>query len=217
MIRVVIAEDEALMREALCTFLAADTGLEVVAAVGSGRDAVEAARLQRADVVVMDIQMPGMDGIEATRRLTAEADAPRVLILTTFGHDRHVYEALRAGATGFLLKTVPPAELRAAIHAAAAGDALLSPDVTRRLIEAHVTRPLSQRRPEVLVELTDRELDVLRAMAAGGSNAEIARQLFLGQATVKTHVNRIFRKLGVRDRAQAVIAAYESGLVTPGG
>jgi DNA-binding NarL/FixJ family response regulator len=216
MIRVVIAEDEALMREALCTFLAADTELEVVAAVGSGRDAVEAARLHRADVVLMDIQMPGMDGIEASRRLTAEEGAPRVLILTTFGHDRHVYEALRAGATGFLLKTVPPAELRQAIHAAAAGDALLSPDITRRLIEAHVVRPLSQQRPAALEELSDRELEVLRAIASGLSNAEIAGQLFLGQATVKTHVNRIFRKLGVRDRAQAVVAAYESGLVTPG-
>jgi DNA-binding NarL/FixJ family response regulator len=155
-----------------------------------------------------------MDGIEATRRLGPEG--PRVLVLTTFGHDRFVYEALRAGAAGFLLKTAAPADLRAAVRAVAAGDALLSPELTRRLIEAHVRRPHPDERPPALAELTERELEVLRGIAAGHSNAEIARDLFLGEATVKTHVNRIFRKLGLRDRAQAVVAAYESGLVTPG-
>jgi DNA-binding NarL/FixJ family response regulator len=214
-IRVVIAEDEDLMREALRSFLDADAELQVVAEAASGRDAVQAARLHRPDVVLMDVQMPGMDGIEATRRLAP--DGPRVLVLTTFGHDAVVYEALRAGAAGFLLKTTSPAELRAAIRVVAAGDALLAPELTRRLIADHVRRPRAEARPPALGELTGRELEVLRAIAAGRSNAEIATELVLGEATVKTHVNRIFRKLGLRDRAQAVVVAYESGLVAPGG
>jgi DNA-binding NarL/FixJ family response regulator len=214
-IRVVIAEDEDLMREALRSFLDADAELQVVAEAASGRDAVQAARLHRPDVVLMDVQMPGMDGIEATRRLAP--DGPRVLVLTTFGHDAVVYEALRAGAAGFLLKTTSPAELRAAIRVVAAGDALLAPELTRRLIADHVRRPRAEARPPALGELTGRELEVLRAIAAGRSNAEIAAELVLGEATVKTHVNRIFRKLGLRDRAQAVVVAYESGLVAPGG
>jgi DNA-binding NarL/FixJ family response regulator len=177
---------------------------------------VDAARALRPDVVLMDIRMPELDGIEATRLLAREARSPRVLILTTFDLDEYVYEALRAGASGFLLKDAGADELLHAVRVVAAGDALLSPSITRRLIEDYARRPPARERPAALAELTPRELEVLRLIARGLSNGEIARHLVVGDATVKTHVARIFAKLDVHDRAQAVVLAYESGLVQPG-
>ncbi len=187
----------------------------MVGEAGDGRQAVEAART-RCDVVLMDIRMPNLDGIEATRRIATRADAPRVLILTTFDLDEYVYEALRAGASGFLLKDAGADELLHGVRVVAAGDALLSPSITRRLIEDYARRPPRRERPEALADLTPRELEVMRLIARGRSNAEIAATLVVGDATVKTHVARIFAKLDLHDRAQAVIAAYESGLVQAG-
>ncbi len=182
-----------------------------------GREAVEGARSRRVDVVVMDIRMPAMDGIEATRRIAANGDgAPRILILTTFDLDEYVFEALRAGASGFLLKDAGADELLHAVRVVAAGDALLAPSITRRLIADYARRPAPQEQPQAMSELTPRELDVLRLMARGLANADIARELYIGDATVKTHIARIFAKLGLHDRAQAVVLAYESGLVQPG-
>jgi DNA-binding NarL/FixJ family response regulator len=173
-------------------------------------------RTQRPDVVLMDIRMPNLDGIEATRRLAAAAPAPRVLILTTFDLDQYVYEALRAGASGFLLKDASAEELLQAVRVVAAGEALLSPSITRRLIADYARRPPPNERPAALDELTPRELEVLRLIARGLSNRDIARKLVLGDATIKTHVARIFAKLDLHDRTQAVVLAYETGLVTPG-
>jgi DNA-binding NarL/FixJ family response regulator len=170
----------------------------------------------RPDVVVMDVRMPTMDGIEATRRLTAGDPPARILILTTFDLDEYVYRALRAGASGFLLKDRPPEELVAAVRVVAAGDALLAPSVTRRLVEEFARRPDPPPPPAALDELTDREREVLVCMARGLSNQEIAWELFVAETTVKTHVGRVLQKLGLRDRAQAVVLAYESGLVHPG-
>ena len=215
-ITVLLADDQPLIREGLRTILDAQPDIEVVGEAGDGSEAIEQARALRPDVVLMDIEMPGTDGVAATRRLLADGPAaPRVVILTTFDRDDYVAAALRAGATGFLLKTIPPADLAAAVRSAVSADALLAPEVTRRLIESSLAKPVPEA-SERLADLTEREREVLVEMAAGHSNGEIAGRLFLSEATVKTHVNRLFSKLGVRDRAQAVIAAYESGLVVPG-
>ena len=218
MTRLLIADDQDLMREGLRMMLSAHEGIEVVAEARDGREAVEQARLHRPEVALLDVRMPIWDGIEATRRMQELSPAPRVVILTTFDHDDHVYDALRGGATGFLLKTTPPARLVEAIRAAAAGESLLSPEITRRLAErfAHGPRPAGGGVPAALEELTPRELDVLRLIARGRTNAQIAEELVTSGATVKSHVNRIFRKLGVGERAQAVVLAYECGFVAPG-
>jgi DNA-binding NarL/FixJ family response regulator len=216
-IRVLIADDEALVRGGLRMILEAQGDIEVTADVEDGRAALEFARRDSPDVVLMDIRMPGVDGLEATRRmLDLRASPLRVLILTTFDLDEYVYEALRAGASGFLLKSARPKELVAAVRAAVAGDTLLAPQITRRLVESFVRRPPpgTDTAPE-LEQLTQREVDVLHEIARGRSNAEIARELFVSDETVKTHVSRIFTKLGVRDRTQAVISAYDCGLVDP--
>jgi DNA-binding NarL/FixJ family response regulator len=214
-VRVLIADDEALVRRGFAMILESDPGIEVAGEAADGEEAVAAASRLAPDVVLMDIRMPAMDGIEATRRIVAR-DGARVLVVTTFGDDAHVYEALRAGASGFLLKNTPAEQLVEAIHVIARGDALLSPRVTRRLIEefARAPRPPTDL-PERLHELTPRELDVLRLVARGLSNAEIAKELVVTEATAKTHLARIFQKLGLRDRTQAAIAAYETGLVIP--
>jgi DNA-binding NarL/FixJ family response regulator len=216
MIRVLIADDQALVRTGFRVILDAEPDLEVVGEAGDGRETVELVPEKRPDVVLMDIRMPNLDGIEATRRLTALPRAPRVLMLTTFDLDEYVYEALRAGASGFLLKDAGADELLHAVRVVAAGEALLSPSITRRLIADYARRPPASEQPAALVELTPRELEVLRLLARGLSNGEIARELVLGEATVKTHVARVFQKLDLHDRAQAVVLAYETGLVIPG-
>jgi DNA-binding NarL/FixJ family response regulator len=214
-IRVLIADDQALMRTGFRMILDAQPDIEVVGEAIDGTDAIRLYERLVPDVVVMDVRMPTLDGIEATRRLTG-FDAPaRVLILTTFDLDEYVYEALRAGASGFLLKDRPPEELVAAVRVIAAGEGLLAPSVTRRLIEEFAKRAPSPSRAE-LAELTDREREVLILIARGLSNGEIARSLYVAETTVKTHVGRILGKLRLRDRAQAVVLAYESGLVQPG-
>ncbi|SDJ31340.1 DNA-binding response regulator, NarL/FixJ family, contains REC and HTH domains [Actinokineospora alba] len=211
MIRVVVADDQALLRGSFRVLIESDPGLTVVGEAGTGAEAVEVVRRSNPDVVLMDIRMPGVDGIEATRRL---ADSPcRVLILTTFDLDEYVYAGLRAGASGFLLKDTPPADLLSAIHRVAEGDALLSPSVTRRLITEFARLPEPSAPPRELVGVTEREREVLTLIARGSSNTEIAERLVLSQATVKTHIGRLLAKLHARDRAQLVIAAYESGLV----
>jgi DNA-binding NarL/FixJ family response regulator len=215
-IRVLIADDQELVRTGFRVVLDAEPDLEVVGEAADGQAAVEAASTLQPDVVLMDIRMPNLDGIEATRRLATGTGSPRVLILTTFDLDDYVYEALRAGASGFLLKDARAEELRQAVRMVAAGDALLSPTITRRLIESYTRRPPAAAQPAPLAELTPRELEVLRLVARGLSNAEIARELVVGDATVKTHVARIFAKLDLHDRAQAVVLAYESGVVQPG-
>jgi DNA-binding NarL/FixJ family response regulator len=214
-IRVLIADDQALMRTGFRMILDAQDDIEVVGEAIDGADAIRRFEALSPDVVVMDVRMPTMDGIEATRRLAGLERRARVLILTTFDLDDYVYEALRAGASGFLLKDRPPEELVAAVRVIAAGEALLAPSVTRRLIEEFARRAPTAKRTE-LDELTDREREVLVLMARGLSNAEIARALFVAETTVKTHVGRVLHKLGLRDRAQAVVLAYESGLVQPG-
>jgi DNA-binding NarL/FixJ family response regulator len=197
--------------------LEAQDDIEVVGEAADGLEVIELARRLEPDVVLMDIRMPGLDGIEATKRLLAgPVSRPRVVMLTTFDLDEYVYEAMRAGASGFLLKTAPPDQLAGAVRAVVAGDALLAPEITRRLLDAFVRRPPPGSGPQGLDELTKRELEVLELVASGFSNAEIAQQLYVSEATVKTHVARVFAKLNVRDRAQAVIAAYESGLVQAG-
>ena len=215
-IRVLIADDQALVRTGFRVILDAETDIDVVGESGDGRAAVAAARTLQPDVVLMDIRMPELDGIEATRLLAQGARSPRVLILTTFDLDEYVYEALRAGASGFLLKDAGAEELLHAVRVVAAGDALLSPSITRRLIADYARRPPLREQPAALAELTPRELEVLRLIARGLSNGEIAHELVVGDATVKTHVARIFAKLDLHDRAQAVVLAYESGLVQPG-
>jgi DNA-binding NarL/FixJ family response regulator len=213
--RVLIADDQALMRTGFRMILDTQPDIEVVGEAIDGTDAVRHYERLTPDVVVMDVRMPVMDGIEATRKLTAHDPPARVLILTTFDLDEYVYEALRAGASGFLLKDRPPEELVAAVRVIAGGEALLAPSVTRRLIEEFAKRPATATRNE-LAELTEREREVLVLMARGLSNGEIARSLFVAETTVKTHVGRILSKLRLRDRAQAVVLAYESGLVQPG-
>ena len=218
MIRILIADDHALMRSGLRAMLDAQPDMEVVGEADDGAAAVNEAIRLRPDVVIMDIRMPNLDGIEATRRLAAQGSgAPKVLVLTTFDLDEYVYEALQAGAGGFMLKDAPPSQLAEAVRTVDAGEALLAPAVTRRLVERFVKRPPSDRvREERFAELTDREFEVLRLVTRGLSNAEIGSELYLSEATVKTHVTRILSKLGVRDRVQAVVLAYESGLVDPG-
>ena len=215
-VRVVIADDQALVRTGFRAIVSHEPDLDVVGEAGDGRAAVEQVRLHRPDVVLMDIRMPGMDGLEATSLLTANRSTARVLILTTFDLDEYVFTALRAGASGFLLKDAPADQLLTAIRVIAAGDALIAPSVTRRLIAEFAHQPAPTDRPEQLESLTPRERDVLRLLARGMSNAEIAAALFLGEATIKTHVSRILAKLGLRDRVQAVVLAYESGLIQPG-
>jgi len=215
-IRILIADDQELVRTGFRVVLDAEPDLEVVGEAADGTAALEASAKLEPEVVLMDIRMPNLDGIEATRRIAAGNGSPRVLILTTFDLDDYVYEALRAGASGFLLKDARAEELVHAILTVAAGDALLSPTITRRLIESYTRRPPPSTQPAPLAELTPRELEVLRLVARGLSNADIARQLVVSDATVKTHVARIFSKLDLHDRAQAVVVAYESGLVQPG-
>jgi DNA-binding NarL/FixJ family response regulator len=217
MIRVLIADDQALVRGGFRMILDAQKDIEVVAEAGDGHEALERAREVKPDVVLMDIRMPELDGLEATRRLLAGDGGPRVLILTTFDADEYVYEAMKAGASGFLLKDVRPEQLAEAVRIVAAGEALLAPAITRRLVEQFVRRPPpGSAKPAELEELTGRELDVLRLVARGLSNAEIASSLFLTEATVKTHLTHILAKLDLRDRVQAVVLAYESGLIQPG-
>jgi DNA-binding NarL/FixJ family response regulator len=217
-IKILIADDQALVRGGMRMILEVDPGIEVVGEAADGREAVEAVRLYRPDVVLMDVRMPNMDGIAATRRiLAAGSGAPRVLILTTFDLDEYVYDAMKAGAGGFLLKNAPPDQLVEAVWCVARGEALLAPDITRRLIEHYVSAPRAGTEPPAeLEDLTERELEVLRLIAGGASNAEIAATLYIGEGTVKTHVSRVLAKLGLRDRVQAVVLAYESGLVRAG-
>jgi DNA-binding NarL/FixJ family response regulator len=217
MIRVLIADDQELLRDALHVILDAQEDMEVVAVAGDGAAALARARETMPDVVVMDVRMPKMDGIEATRRLR-EAGFERlgVLILTTFDLDEYVYEALRAGADGFLLKDVPRASVIEGVRTVASGESLLAPAITRRLIERYVAAPREPHSPPALTELSPREIDTLNGLARGQSNAEIAASLFLGETTVKTHVASVLRKLALRDRIQVVVWAYESGFLAPG-
>ena len=216
-IRVVVADDQELVRAGLRTILAAQDDLEVVGEAGDGREAVDAVRRLRPDLVVMDVRMPVMDGLEATRRIVAEPDPPHVLVLTTFDLDEYVYEALRAGASGFLLKGAPTDQVVEAVRVVASGDALIAPSVTRRLIDEFARRPRAGSPPAPeLEELTERERQVLDLLARGFSNPEIAAELVVTAATVKTHVAHILSKLGVRDRVQAVILLYEAGLIVKG-
>jgi DNA-binding NarL/FixJ family response regulator len=216
MIRVLIADDQELVRTGFRVILNAEPDLEVVGEARDGRETIEAVSALSPEVVLMDIRMPNLDGIEATRRIARGKRPPRVLILTTFDLDEYVYEALRAGASGFLLKDAGADELLHAVRVVAAGEALLAPSITRRLIEDYARRPPAREQPAAVTELTPRELEVLRLIARGLSNGDIARELVVGDATVKTHVARIFAKLDLHDRAQAVVLAYESGLVQPG-
>jgi len=216
-IRVLIADDQALVRGGFHSILAGQDDIEVVGEAEDGNAAVELTERLRPDVVLMDIRMPGIDGIEATRRIAARGLVTRVLVLTTFDVDDYVYAAMKAGASGFLLKTAPPRQLSDAVRTVAAGDALLAPSITRRLVEQFVRRPPPGASvPPGLEELTERELEVLKLLARAMSNAEIAAELVVSEATVKSHVNRILSKLSLRDRTQAVVLAYEAGLVEPG-
>ncbi len=216
MIRTLIADDQQAVRAGLAALLETQDDISVVATAADGEDAVRQSNEHRPEVVLMDVRMPVLDGIAATRQICA-GDGPRVLVLTTFDLDEYVYDALQAGASGFLLKDAPPERLFEAVRVVAAGDALLAPGITRRLIaEFARLRPPQRTHAEDLEALTRRELEILSLVASGLSNHEIAQRLVLSNETVKTHVSHILRKLGLRDRAQAVVAAYESGLVTPG-
>jgi DNA-binding NarL/FixJ family response regulator len=220
-IRVLLADDQALIRAGFRVLLEAASDLQVVGEAVDGRQAVDLARRERADVVLMDIRMPGVDGLEATRRIAADDDLAgvKVIILTTFESDEYVYQAIRAGASGFLVKDTEPADLLQAVRVVARGDALLSPSVTRRLITDLATRPAAPAPAtgKVLSGLTEREREVMALVAGGLSNDEIAARLYLSPLTSKTHVSRIMTKLNARDRAQLVVMAYETGLVIPGG
>jgi DNA-binding NarL/FixJ family response regulator len=219
--RVLLVDDQALLRLGFRMVLETQPDLEVVGEAGDGAQGVAMTRALAPDVVLMDVRMPVLDGIEATRQIVSAGSAARILMLTTFDLDEYVYTALRAGASGFLLKDVPPADLLSGIRAVAGGDAVVAPRVTRRLIDAfaeHLPDPATGRSPaaELLHQLTDRERDVLVEVARGRSNGEIARRLTVSEATVKTHVGRILTKLGLRDRVQVVVFAYETGVVRPG-
>lgn len=217
MIKVLIADDQALLRGGLRAMLEAEPDIEVVAEAADGAEAVDEAVRTHPDVILMDVRMPRLDGIEATRRILAAGSRARILVITTFDLDEYAYQALRAGASGFLLKATPPGSLVAAVRTVAAGESMLDPTVTHRLVDHFMARPQpdadTKRR---LDELTERELEVLHLLVRGLSNEEMGEQLFLSPATVKSHVTRILGKLGVRGRVQAVILAYESGLVRPG-
>jgi len=217
-VRVVIADDQQLIRTGFRMILAAEPDIEIVGEAATGTEAVSLNRDLRPEVMLMDIRMPELDGIEATRRILAQNHEPKtsVLILTTFDLDEYVYDALRAGASGFLLKDVPAPQLAAAIRTVGEGDALLAPSITRRLIEEFAAPRTPTNTPPGLSELTPRELEVFRLIATGMSNGEIAAHLIVGETTVKTHVTRVLMKLGVRDRVQAVVLAYEAGIVNPG-
>jgi DNA-binding NarL/FixJ family response regulator len=215
MIRVLIADDQALVRDGFRSLIDREPDLEVSGEAVDGADAVAQVRANRPDVVLMDVRMPKVDGLTATRQVMAGTDPPKVLVLTTFDRDDWVFDALEAGASGFLLKDVRATQLTDAIRTVAAGEALLAPSVTRRLIEQHVVRRPAPPRPQA-VGLTERETEVLRLVATGLSNGEIAERLFIGHSTVKTHVNRLLSKLDLRDRVQAVVYAYETGLIRPG-
>lgn len=217
MIRLLVADDQALVRSGFRMILDAQPDLCVVAEASDGLEAVAQARTCRPDVALMDIRMPKLDGIAATRRILADrGTVTRVLILTTFDLDEYVYEAVRAGASGFLLKAAPPAQLVNGVRVIAAGDALLAPSITQRLLERFARRPPPGGVPDAVAELTEREREVLVHLARGLSNAEIATTIAVAEATVKTHVTRVLSKLGCRDRLQAVVFAYESGFVEPG-
>jgi DNA-binding NarL/FixJ family response regulator len=215
-VRVLIVDDDDLMRAGLKSVLASDESVHVVGEAGDGREAVSSAQSSRPDVVLMDVRMPDLDGIAATRQVLEAAPEVRVVILTTFEEDDYIFGALNAGASGFLLKRTRPEELIAAIHTVAAGDSLLSPSVTRRVIDRMARQPAPHRSSARLAELTPREREVLELVAQGLSNNEIAAAFVIEESTVKTHVKRILSKLGLRDRVQAVIFAYESGLTRPG-
>jgi DNA-binding NarL/FixJ family response regulator len=213
-IRVLIADDQALVRGGFRLILEAQKDIEVIGEAANGREALEQARALEPDVVLMDIRMPELDGLEATRRLLSDGEGVRVLILTTFDLDEYVYEAMKAGASGFLLKDVRPEQLADAVRVVAAGEALLAPAITRRLIEQFVSRPApGSGVPTELSDLTERELEILKLIARGLSNHEIASSLFISEATVKTHVTHVLAKLNLRDRVQAVVLAHESGLL----
>ena len=218
-VRVLLVDDQALVRAGFRMILGAEDDLSVVGEAEDGDDAVRLARSLRPDVVLMDIQMPRLDGVEATRQIVAEPGTDtRVVILTTFERDEYIFEALRVGASGFLLKNAPPEELLHAVRMVADGNALLSPSVTRRVIEQYATTtPVSRHVTDSLAGLTDREREVLCSLASGKSNAEVATTLYVSEGTIKTHVSHILTKLALRDRMQAVVFAYESGLVTPRG
>lgn len=216
MIRVVIVDDQALVRSGMRLLLAEEPDIEVTAEAANGQVAVQTVLASRPDVVLMDIRMPVMDGLAATRRLIQGGSDARVLILTTFDLDEYVFEALRSGASGLLLKDSTAEELVAAVRVLAAGEALLDPTVTRRVIDAFVKAPAGSEHAELSSRLTERELEVLELIAAGLSNSEIARELYISHATAKTHVSSVLSKLNLRDRVQAVICAYENGLVQPG-
>ena len=217
MIRVLVVDDEAIVRDGLRAIVDLEDDLTVVGEAGDGAAALAVVRAERPDVALVDVQMPVMDGVELTRRLVALPAPPRVLVLTTFDRDEYVYEAMRAGASGFLLKDVRRGQLTDAIRTVMQGDTLLAPTITRRLVEQFCRRPEPHPGvPSRLADLTPRELEVLELVARGFSNAEIAARLVVAETTVKTHVARVQSKLGLRDRAQAVVVAYETGLVTPG-
>jgi DNA-binding NarL/FixJ family response regulator len=216
-VRVLLCDDQALVRSGFRMVLEAREDMEVVGEAENGADALQLAARCRPDVILMDVRMPVMDGVEATRRLARTGTSARIVILTTFDSDEYVYEALRAGASGFLLKDAQPAQLVDAIRVVARGEALLAPTVTRRLLDrfAHTLPDSNRTAPAALAELTERELEVLTLLASGLSNAELAERLFVSETTVKTHVSSILRKLGLRDRVQAVVLAYQAGLVRP--
>jgi len=219
-IRILVVDDQALVRSGFHLILDSEPDFEVVGEAADGQEAIDLTRRLRPDVVLMDVRMPRMDGVEATRTVVADG-ASRVLILTTFDLDEHLFAAVRAGASGFLLKDVPPDDLALAVRAVARGDALIEPRMTRRLLEEFARQPSADRAPRtpagVGEQLTARELEVFQAVARGHSNAEIAEELYISETTVKTHVAHILTKLGLRDRIQAVVLAYESGLLPPGG
>lgn len=217
-VRVLLVDDQAMVRTGFRLILESEPGIEVVGEAADGREALAAARDLQPDIVLMDVQMPVLDGLSATQLIVDDAAIlTRVVILTTFERDEYIFGALRAGASGFLLKNAPPEDLIEAVRVVAAGNALLAPSVTQRLIDEFTRRPSPRVLTPELDLLTDRELETLRLLAQGLANAEIAERLFVGESTVKTHVSNIFSKLGLRDRVQAVIFAYESGLALPGG
>jgi DNA-binding NarL/FixJ family response regulator len=216
-VRVVLVDDQALIRTGFKMILESEDDIEVVGEASDGEQAISMTRSVRPDVVLMDVQMPTMDGLEATGRIVRDANIPsRIVILTTFERDDYVFEALRAGASGFLLKNAPSEELVHAVRVVAAGDALLAPSVTRKVIEGFIRRQAHRSNEVELRRLTERETEILQLLATGKSNSELAAHLFVGEGTIKTHVSSVLTKLGLRDRMQAVIFAYESGLIEPG-